>query len=217
MYLFGALCFASIASSANVALSRTGWTATADSFQVGNEPAKALDNDATTFWNSKYSPAPVAPLPHWIVVDMKATYNVQAVSIQPRPASNADGRIGGHKVEVSTDNTNWQLVALGTYNNDATTKKTTFVTRPARYVRITATSEAQSTSNQWTAIAEINVFQDTAPYTAPAAGKGLWEKTVDFPLVPAAVSLLSNGKILIWSAYAKDNFEGPGGFVSAAL
>ncbi|KAF2854308.1 carbohydrate-binding module family 32 [Plenodomus tracheiphilus IPT5] len=194
MHLFEVFFFASIASSANVVLSRTGWTATADSFEIGNEPAKALDNNATSLWHSKYTPAPAAPIPHWIVVDMKATYSVQAVSIQPRPAGNANGRIGGHRIEISTDNTNWQIAAVGTYNNDAATKKTTFVTRPARYVRITATSEAQSASNPWTAIAEINVFQDTAAYAAPAAGKGLWERTVDFPLVPAAVSLLPNGK-----------------------
>ncbi|KAI8940751.1 hypothetical protein NX059_002016 [Plenodomus lindquistii] len=217
MYLLSTLIFAGFAFSANVALSRTGWTAVADSYQVGNEPTKALDNDAATFWHSKYSPVPIAPLPHWIVVDMKATYNVQAVSIQPRPAGNANGRIGGHKVEVSMDNSNWQLAALGTYNNDATTKKTTFVTRPARYVRITATSEAQGVANPYTAIAEINIFQDTAAYSAPVAGKGLWERTVDFPLIPAAVSLLTNGKVLMWSAYAKDNFGGPGGFTQTGI
>lgn len=212
-----ALFFIGICSSVNVAISRTGWTATAETFQVGNEPSKALDNNATTFWHSKYSPAPIDTLPNWIIVDMKATYNVQAVSIQPRPADNANGRIGGHKIEVSTDSSTWQLVALGTYNNDATTKKTTFVTRQARYVKITATSEAQSPNNPWTAIAEINVFQDTAAYTAPPPSKGQWEKTVDFPLIPAAVSLLTNGKLLLWSAFAKDNFGGQRGFTQTAI
>jgi galactose oxidase len=210
------LFFVNLVASASVAISRTGWTATADSFQTGNEPAKALDGSATTFWHSKYEPAPIDPLPNWIVVDMKSSFNVNAVSLQPRPANNANGRIGGHMIEVSTDNTNWQAVAVGTYNNDATTKKTFFVARPARYVRITATSEAQSVANQWTAVAEINIFQDTA-YTAPAAGKGLWEKTVDFPLVPAAVSLLTNGKVLIWSAYAKDTFGGSRGFTQTGI
>ncbi|EAT77235.2 hypothetical protein SNOG_15302 [Parastagonospora nodorum SN15] len=144
---------------------------------------------------------------------MKTTYNLQAISIQPRPAASGNGRIGGHKIEVSTDNTTWLVVALGTYNNDATTKKTTFVTRPARYVKITATTEAQQASNPWTSIAEVNVFQDVVnssptPYTPPVAGKGSWEKTIDFPLIPAAASLLTNGKILLWSSFAKDNFDG---------
>ncbi|KAH7390512.1 hypothetical protein BKA66DRAFT_413555 [Pyrenochaeta sp. MPI-SDFR-AT-0127] len=214
--------FTTRVTSASVAISRTGWTAIADSFQTGNEPAKALDSNATTFWHSRYSPSPVDTLPNWITVDMKAIYNIQAVSIQPRPSDNSNGRIGGHKIEVSTDNSTWRVAAIGTYNNDATTKKTTFVTRQARYLRITATSEAQSASNQWTSIAEINAFHDVVsgtptPYTPPVSGKGLWEKTVDFPLIPAAVSLLANGKLLIWSAYAKDNFGGERGFTQTGI
>ncbi|RAR01957.1 galactose oxidase [Stemphylium lycopersici] len=211
--LFG---FPSFVTSASVEISRSGWTATADSFQSGNPPANVLDGSATSIWHSRYEPTPVDSLPHWITIDMKSSYNINAVSIQPRPSSTANGRIGGHKIEVSTDNTNWKLVAVGTYNNDATTKKTFFVARPARYVRITATSEAQNAANQWTSVAEINVFQDTA-YTAPASGKGLWEKTIDFPLVPAAVSLLTNGKLLVWSAFAKDNFGGARGYTQTAI
>jgi galactose oxidase len=211
--LITSLCFINVASSALVAISRTGWTAIADSFEPGNEPARVLDGNSSSLWHSKFTPSPADSLPNWIAIDMKTTYNIQAVSIQPRPADNSNGRIGGHRIEVSTDNTTWQVAALGTYNNDATTKKTTFVTRQARYVKITATTEAQKASNPWTSIAEVNVFQDVVngaptPYTAPASGKGLWEKTVDFPLIPAAVSLLTNGKVLIWSSYAKDNFGG---------
>jgi galactose oxidase len=216
-FLVSLLVFFITVRSASVAISRSGWTVVADSFETGNEPAKAIDGNATTFWHSRYSPAPAAALPHWITVDMKATYNVQSVTIQPRPSDNGNGRIGGHKIEVSIDNSTWQLAALGTYNNDATLKKTTFVTRQARYVRITATSEAQSASNPWTTVAEINIFQDTATYTPPASGKGLWEKTVDFPLIPAAVSLLTNGKLLVWSAYAKDNFGGANGFTQTGI
>jgi galactose oxidase len=208
--------------SAPVAIPRTGWTATADSFEIGNEPGKAIDGNASSIWHSRFSPAPADALPNWIIIDMKATYNVQAVSIQPRPSDSANGRIGGHKIEVSNNNSTWQLAAQGTYNNDGTTKKTTFVTRQARYVKITATSEAQSASNPWTSVAEINVFRDVvdstpSPYIPPAAGKGLWEKTIDFPLIPAAVSLLSNGKVLMWSAFAKDNFGGAHGYTQTGI
>ncbi|KAH4800478.1 hypothetical protein HBH69_198080 [Parastagonospora nodorum] len=215
------LCI-SAALSSSVAISRNGWSATADSFETGNEPVGVLDGNASTLWHSKFTPAPADPLPNWIAIDMKTTYNLQAISIQPRPAASGNGRIGGHKIEVSTDNTTWLVVALGTYNNDATTKKTTFVTRPARYVKITATTEAQQASNPWTSIAEVNVFQDVVnssptPYTPPVAGKGLWEKTIDFPLIPAAASLLTNGKILLWSSYAKDNFGGDQGKTQTAI
>lgn len=220
--VLGVYVFVHSSSAASVAINRAGWTVTADSFQAGSEPANALDGNDATLWHSKFSPAPADALPNWIAVDMKATFNVQAVSIQPRSANNANGRIGGHKIEVSLDNTSWQLVAVGTYNNDATIKKTKFVTRRARYVRITATSEAQNNGNQFTSIAEVNVFQDVTgstptAYTAPMPGKGLWEKTIDFPLIPAAVSLLTNGKLLVWSAYAKDNFGGQRGFTQTGI
>ncbi|KAH8725405.1 hypothetical protein GQ44DRAFT_681128 [Phaeosphaeriaceae sp. PMI808] len=216
------LLFINTVSTASVAINRSGWSVTADSFETTNEPGKVLDGDSSTFWHSKWSSTPADPLPNWIAIDMKTTYNIHAVSIQPRPSDNANGRIGGHKIEVSTDNTTWQLVALGTYNNDATTKKTTFVTRQARYIRITATSEAQNANNQWTSVAEVNVFRDIVgstptPYTPPESGKGLWVRTVDFPLVPVAVSLLPNGKLLIWSAYAKDSFGGERGFTQTAV
>lgn len=208
--------------SISVAISRNGWTATADSFQVDNEPGRALDANSSTFWHSKYSPTPIDQLPNWILVDMKRLYNIHAVSIQQRPNDNANGRIGGHQIHISSDNNTWELVAMGTYNNDATTKKSKFVSRQARYVRITATSEAQSPNNQWSSIAEINVFHEVVgstpvPYAPPEPGKGLWEKTIDFPLIPVAVSLLSNDKLLIWSAFAKDDFGGQRGFTQTGI
>ncbi|CAN9397562.1 unnamed protein product [Alternaria alternata] len=214
--LIASAIFVSLVDSASIAISRSGWTATSDSFQAGNEPYRALDGNGTSFWHSKYEPAPVDPLPNWIIVDMKSSYNVNAVSLQPRPSDNANGRIGGHKIEVSSDNTSWQIAAVGTYNNDASTKKTFFVPRPARYIRITATSEAQNNVNQWTVIAGINIFEDTT-YAPPAAGMGLWEKTVNFPLIPAAAALLPNGKVLMWSAFAKDNFGGQRGFTQTGI
>ncbi|OAL51085.1 arabinogalactan endo-1,4-beta-galactosidase [Pyrenochaeta sp. DS3sAY3a] len=206
----------------SVPINRTEWTATADSFQVGNEPERSLDANSSTFWHSQYSPTPVDRLPNWLLVDMKSLYNIHAVSVQPRPNDNANGRIGGHQIHISSDNNTWQLVAMGMWNNDATAKKSTFVSRQARYVRVTATSEAQSSSNQWSSIAEINVFHEVVgstpvPYAPPEPGKGLWEKTVDFPLIPVAVSLLANGKLLIWSAFAKDNFGGQRGFTQTAI
>ncbi|KAH8706972.1 hypothetical protein GQ44DRAFT_732014 [Phaeosphaeriaceae sp. PMI808] len=219
--LFGLFSFINFVLSTSVAINRSGWTATADSFEARNEPEKALDGDLSTFWHSKWSST---LLPNWIVVDMKATYNVHAIEIHPRPSGNAYGGIGGHKIEVSTDNTTWQLIAQGTYNNDNKTKTTTFVTRQARYVRVTATSHAQNegNSNSWTSIAEINMYHDVVgstptPYTPPSPSKGLWARTVDFPLVPVAVSLLTNGKLLIWSSFSKDNNDVDKGFTQTAI
>lgn len=158
-FLLVTLLQSHIAQSASIPLFRGGWTATADSFQPGDEPAKAIDGNAGSIWHSRYDPT-IDPLPNWINIDMKVLYLINGVSIQPRQDGNGNGRIGQHRIEVSTDNSNWILVATGTFANDATTKKTTFLPRPARYVRITALTEATSPSNAFTAAAEINVFGD---------------------------------------------------------
>lgn len=150
--------FLPLVCSASIALGRNGWTASADSFHAGNEPAKAIDGDAATFWHSEYDPDD--PLPNSITIDMKDSYLVNGVSIQPRQDGIGNGRIGQHRIELSADGSAWTQVAIGTYVNDAATKKTTFVSRPGRYIRITALTEAQGANNPWTSAAEINVFAD---------------------------------------------------------
>jgi galactose oxidase len=184
-FLLFTLSLLQVVASASIALSRTGWTATADSFHVGNEPSKALDGDAATFWHSEYSPDD--PLPNSITIDMKSSFLVNSVSIQPRQDGSGNGRIGQHKIELSTDNTNWVQVAVGTYVNDATTKKTTFLQRPARYVRITALTEAQSSNNPWTSAAEINIFGDVK-YTSRSS----WSVAVDSQETSASVNQGTN-------------------------
>jgi hypothetical protein len=94
-------------------LSRVGWTATSDSFKIGNEPSKAIDNNVNSFWSSNYNPDD--PLPNYITIDMQSTRIVTSVSIQPRQDS-PNGRFGEHRIELSTDGTNWNTpVAVGTF------------------------------------------------------------------------------------------------------
>jgi galactose oxidase len=144
---------------ASIAINRAGWTVSADSQQTGNEAVNAIDGNPNTFWHTQYTPS-VAQLPHAITIDMKQSYLVTAVSYQPRQDGSSNGNIGQHKIELSTDGTNWgSPVVIGAYVNDAETKKSTFVPKPARYVRLTATTEAQGANNQWTSAAEINVFR----------------------------------------------------------
>lgn len=362
--LFSVCLLITAVTSVSAPIMKAGWTATADSFQQGNEPSKAIDTNMNTFWHSLYNPS-VDPLPNWLIVDMKSTYQIHAVSYLPRQDGSANGRIGGHRIEVSVDGTNWELVATGTWFNDAIVKRSNFVPRTARYVRLTSTTEAQGAGNPWSAVAELNVFHEVeynyvsrdgwvvsadsqettsenapatnaidgdlntywhtkwgggaaaplphwfqidagaqitvgglsylprgtpgngrigqfsiqvsndsttwtqamtgmwvdddlekislfiataryfrlnaiteagnrGPWTtareirlvlgerevvvaAPSPSKGLWVNTVDFPLVPVAVAILPNGKMLLWSAYARDNFGGSNGYTQTAI
>lgn len=51
----------------------------------------------------------------------------------------------------------------------------------------------------------------------PKAVKGQWGVTVKFPVVPVAVAMLPTGKMLAWSSYAKDRFDGDHGFTLTAI
>lgn len=196
-------------------INRAGWTISADSQQPGNEATNALDGNTGSIWHSAYSPTN-APLPHRITIDMKAAQNVQGITYLPRQDGNSNGNWGQHTVELSSDGTKYVLVAKGTYLDDKTLKTTIIETRPARYVRITAITEAGG-RGPWSSAAEINVL--AAPsYTPPANGVGKWGPTIDFPIVPVAAAVLHDtGKVLTWSSYAPGTFTGgPGGITLTA-
>ena len=103
------------------------------------------------------------------------------------------------------------LQVIGTYLDDNTLKKSSFVTKPARYVRIIAITEAGN-RGPWMSAADINVFA-AASYTPPPISLGRWGPTIDFPITPAAASVQpGTGRLLGWSSFAANTFSGgPGG------
>ncbi|KAI1182408.1 hypothetical protein F5B17DRAFT_190593 [Nemania serpens] len=204
------------------AVPRTGWTATADSSQAGNEAAKAIDGNSSTFWHTAYSPT-VAPLPHYIQLDMKKSFVINGVSYQPRQDGSSNGNIGQHTVTLSNDGTTWSSpVQFGTWLNDKTTKSTFFSNATARYIRITAQSEAQGASNQWSSIAEINVYSpnanlDASAFKPPPTSQGRWDSTIVLPLVAAAGALSAQGNVVFWSSYRPDLYSSGTGQTLTAL
>ena len=203
-----AIVFLSMLHFAIAQVDRTGWTVTADSFQPGNEPAKAIDGNSSTFWHTEFSPVNT-PLPHNITVNMTKSFYVTSVTYSPRQDGNSNGNIGQHQVMLSMDGKTWSSAATGTYLDDSTLKTTTFVPTPAQYVRIVGLSEAGN-RGPWTSVSEINVFASST-YTATSNTLGQWTTTVDFPLVPAAAAVLANGKVLTWSSYSANTFTGDPG------
>lgn len=191
-------------------LPRTSWTVNVDSFQASNPGTYAIDGSTTTFWHSQYSPTLIS-LPHNITFDLKATYNVQGLTYLPRQDGNANGRIGRHTVSLSSDNVTWSSpVAFGAFLDDASLKQTNFTATPARYVRLTALTEAGN-RGQWTSAAEINILA-ASTYTAPSTSKGIWGATIDFPIVPvAAVVDPPTGQVITWSSYKANDFSGGSG------
>ncbi|KAJ2973974.1 hypothetical protein NQ176_g6295 [Zarea fungicola] len=184
-------------------INAAGWTATCDSEESGNECYKAIDGDKNTFWHTAWRNSNPRP-PHTITIDMGSLHNVKGVSALPRQDGNQNGWIARHEISVSTDNNNWQLVAIGNWPVDGLTKYSNFETVKVRYVRIKAVTEVNG--NAWTSIAEVGIYDAQAEPT-PYTGLGKWGLTIDFPTVPVAamVDPLS-GKITIWSAYAYNNY-----------
>ncbi|WP_228561615.1 discoidin domain-containing protein [Catenulispora rubra] len=195
---------------------RTGWGATASDQETTKEDGRAanvLDGNPNTFWHSLYTPTPT-PLPHWIQIDMRQTQQVGALLYTPRPRGGigtSNGTIGSYTVSTSLDGTTFTQVASGTWPDDATTKTATFsAVVPARYVRLTALSEAGN-RGPWSSAAEINILGENPALT------GSWGSVIGFPLVPVAAALLPNNKLLVWSAYRDLSYRQNTGMTQTAI
>ncbi|MFI8221263.1 discoidin domain-containing protein [Streptomyces sp. NPDC085932] len=200
--------------AAVVDLPRDGWTATASSQETTAGDGRAvnvLDSSAGTMWHSKWSGTPAKP-PHHLTIDMKTSRAVSALSYQPRKTG-LNGRVGTFAISTSADGTTFGApVASGTWRDDGTVKVATFTqTVRARYVRLTATSEAGE-RGPWASAAEVRLSGPASPAT-----HGAWSGLIGFPLVPVATAVLPNNKLLAWSAYGLDRFGGSNGYTQTAI
>jgi galactose oxidase len=147
------------------ALPRTGWSATVDSAEptAVAAAANAIDGNTGSFWHTAYSKTPVPALPHWITVNMGTTNLVSGLAYLPRQDTSKNGTIGQYRVETSQNNVDWAPVAAsGTFADDKLVKTVTFAPRVARYVRLTALSEAGN-RGQWSSAAEVNILGRANP------------------------------------------------------
>jgi galactose oxidase len=194
------------------ALPRSGWKATA-SDQAPAYPAKGvLDGNATTIWHSRYAGTP-QPLPHSITIDMGRGQSIAGLSYLPRSDGSKNGNIGRYSISVNTDGGTWSApVATGTWTDDISEKTATFARVNARYIRLTALTEAGN-RGPWSSAAEINVLG-----SVPAAGTGgKWDAPIGFPLVPVSAVLLPNNKLLTFAAVSPMRFDRMGTTTQVAL
>jgi galactose oxidase len=151
-------------------LSQSGWTVTASDQAAAYPATNAIDGNPDTFWHSGIEPATV-PLPHSITIDTKVTRYISGLSYLPRQAS-VDGTIGRYTITVSTNGTTWSApVATGTWADTSLLKIAMFPSVRARYIRLTALTEAGN-RGQWTSIGELNLFSD--PPAGPALPRYGW-------------------------------------------
>jgi galactose oxidase len=203
-------------------LPRTGWVVTASDQETARENGRAInliDGNAATIWHSQYSPTLIR-LPHTVVIDLRGAHELSGLRYLPRQGTPRNGTIGGYSIAVSANGTAWSApVATGTWADTAAEKTVTFPPVQARYLRLTATTEAGNRGS-WSTGAELNLLGrvlSEPPPAPPTPSKGAWGSTITFPLVPAAAALLPGNKLLTWSAYTANNYGGANGRTQTAI
>ena len=137
-------------------INKSSWTlVSADSYQGGNEPKLAFDNNTGTFWHTAWG-SNEPQCPHTIVVDMKKIYKVTAFTYLARQDGNSNGMVKAYEVYLSLDKTTWTKVASGEFKNTTAQQTAKLTTSTAgRYLKFVAKSEING--NAWTSAAEIGI------------------------------------------------------------
>ena len=174
-----------------------GWTATASDQQSSYPAGNAIDGKKSTIWHSKYAPT-AARLPHSITINMHVTHDVSGLTYLPRQDPSANGTIGQYSVSVSSDGKLWSApVVTGTWADDKTLKTAVFSSVPARYVRLTALTEAGN-RGPFTSAAEIGLLGNLA--IGPALPRTGWTVSADSQESPtfSAGNVLDGNGMTIW-------------------
>ena len=127
-----------------------GKMATDDDSRTDNSPENIVDEDISTYWSSQ--------TPHCLgvnlIIDLQAQRLIERVNILGGTINPQLFRIRGYRISVSSDNSNWTLVAENSENLDTDVFETVepIITR---YVRVTI-----SVINEvnWVVIGDIQVF-----------------------------------------------------------
>jgi hypothetical protein len=130
-----------------VAISHSGWTATASSTAGGTSTAGGIDGVGGGSWANGAAMAGG----EWYRIDMGSNRTVAMVTVQT-PSGNTWDYPRGFTLESSTDGTNWTTLATGIaygWKRPISVTPTT-----ARYLRITQTGSAP----QWWTIDEVTVY-----------------------------------------------------------
>lgn len=129
---------------------------------VEGDAQRAIDDDANTFWHSRYRDG-VDPMPHHLTVDLGETVAIRGFTYMPRQDQWNGGIIMLAKFEVSQDGKDWAVVADGVqFANIVNSRQQQVVDLPrsvtARYLRMTALRTVND--NNLASAADISVLVD---------------------------------------------------------
>lgn len=133
----------------------TGGTPSVDSANGGFGAANAVDNNASTYWQSAFS-----ALPHYFIYDFGAgaTWKISKVTIKPYGSG-----FGGKDFTVQGSNGSYSTLYTGQCSNDSNVQTFTFTNKTAyRYIKINFSSTYETGSNS-VAIYEFEAFEGIYP------------------------------------------------------
>ena len=129
---------------AEFGLAKEKWKIVDCDSQDGEEghPRKAIDDDPTTFWHTRFRDK-VDPMPHHLAVDLGETVTISGFTYTPRQDQWEGGIVMRARFEVSNDGESWTVVADNRYfDNIVNSRQQQAVMLPtnvkARYFRMTA-------------------------------------------------------------------------------
>lgn len=139
-------------------LDRSAWTATATSYQNGNNPERAFDGNGNTMWHNKWGAGTGTPdLPQTLLIDMGEGTRLSQVEL--------DRRNDGQLTDVNTveiyvgdhpDNTPLVgSIVFGDANNKDVTGRSFFGATSGRYLKLVFT---KSNRDKWVSAAEVRAY-----------------------------------------------------------
>ena len=151
-----------LASKSFAGLLPVGWkVVSVDSQETAgadNSAANAIDNNASTFWHTRWNDD--LALPHHLTIDMGTSHRIGGFTYLPRQDGNPNGTVENYRFETSTDGVSWTTnIISGTFaniRNNPSLQQATFAPVNARFFRLTALQEVNGAG--WTSAAEISVL-----------------------------------------------------------
>ncbi len=130
-----------------VPLPRTGFSISADSEEIAGQngaAVNAIDGDPATIWQTQRNTI-IPPPPHWLTLDLGASFDVGGLRYLPRSDGTLDGTVAQYAVYLSTDGVAWgSAVSEGTLLSfgPAADEKTIYFDNIARSKAATQSSTA---------------------------------------------------------------------------
>ncbi|KJF41723.1 discoidin domain-containing protein [Draconibacterium sediminis] len=140
-------------------VSKQNWTlVSVDSEETSGYGAElAFDENESTMWHTQWNVTPKPDYPHTLVIDMHNTITLQGFGYLPRQDNQWNGTIKAYEFYVSTDNSNWEKVASGSWDQTKKNKEVYFSSPvEARYIKLVGLNEVNGLA--FASCAELSVY-----------------------------------------------------------